>query len=306
MRETEKMHKQLNMFMEENAESDMTDEQMNDLLQRFMDQYNSAPRRQVTAANAESADDYVELAERTDSEKKALEYARKALELDPDNLDAERIAASAGAKDPMQTLENLRQAVIHGTAVMKSEGFMTKEYIGDFWGMVETRPYMRLRMEYVQTLIEIGMYRKAAEECEDMIRLCTNDNLGMRYTLMYLYAYLEDERAALSLHKKYSGEEETQMLLPLSVLYFKLYQLDKARDYLNRLAKANKDTKKFFRAVRQDNIEKYMDEMGSYGYRPFTIEELIISTVENKFLFSSVPIYLWWADKQLVTKRKNV
>ena len=305
MRETEKMHKQLEAYMKENGSDNMSEEQMNNLLEGFVKQYNSMLPQNMTPSNAETSDDYLELAENARSEKEALQYAQTALELEPDNLDAERIVATAGVKDPLTVLDNLHRAVIHGTEVMKSEGFMTKEYIGDFWGVVETRPYMRLRHEFVETLIEAGMFRKAAAECEDMIRLCENDNLGVRYTLMHLYAYLEDERAALRLYKKYDGHEETQMLLPLSILYFKLYEMDKAKDYLVRLSKANKDTKKFFRAVRQDKIDEYADEMQPFGYRPFTIEELIMEVTENEFLFSAVPGYFWWADKQLVVKRKN-
>ena len=302
-RETEKMHKQMSVFMEENADEKINDEQINNLLQGFTRQYNSRPLQKVTPENAETSDDYLELAEDANSEKEALKYARKALELDPDNLDAERIVATGSSKDPYVILDNLHRAVIHGTEVMKSRGFMTKEYIGDFWGVIETRPYMRLRDEFVNALIEGGMFRKAAAECEDMIRLCESDNLGVRYNLMHLYAYLEDERAALRLHKKFGGYEETQMLLPLSILYFKLYELDKAKDYLVRLVKANKDTKKFFRAVQQDKIDKYADEMQPFGYRPFSIEELIMEVTENEFLFSAVPGYFWWADQQLKVKR---
>ena len=54
-----------------------------------------------------------------------------------------------------------------------------------------------------------------------MLKLYSGDNLGVRYTLMDLYAYWENEDAALTLHKEYDEYEESQMLLPLAVLYYK-------------------------------------------------------------------------------------
>ena len=42
------------------------------------------------------------------------------------------------------------------------------------------------------------MLSTAISECEDMIKLCKNDNLGVRYSLMYLYAITENEKKAVS------------------------------------------------------------------------------------------------------------
>ena len=300
----EKIYRELDAFMQQNGAEHKEGEELNDLQQTFIKQHNASPFRNMTAASAESAEDYVELAEDARSAKEALRYAQKALTLDPDNLDAERIAIDASAKEPWELIARLEQAVKHGTKVMEARGFMDKESIGNYWGLFETRPYMRLRDKFVISLTQSGMMRRAAAECEEMLRLCTNDNLGERYTLMHIYAFLEDEKAALALHKKYDGHEETQMLLPLSVMYYKLFQLDKAREYLDRLAEANKDTKKFFRAVRQNKLNEYADEMGNLGYRPYTIEELIVDFMDYTFLFTAIPEYLHWADRELNGRKK--
>ncbi|MBE5871408.1 MAG: hypothetical protein E7294_09135 [Lachnospiraceae bacterium] len=112
---------------------------------------------------------------------------------------------------------------------------------------------------------------------------------------MHIYAFLEREEPALDLHKKYDSYEETQMLLPLSVLYFKRDDFDKAEDYLRRLCATNKETKKFFRALKKDKLDHYAEEVSAYGYRPFTIQELIVELMENSFLFRTVPLYMDWA-----------
>ena len=88
-----------------------------------------------------------------------------------------------------------------------------------------------------------------AKNPEELLRLCEGDNLGIRYALMHLYAYFENEDGALALHKKYDEYEESQMLFPLAVLYYKKADFEASLQYLRRLAKANKDTKKFLRMM---------------------------------------------------------
>lgn len=303
-REIEKMHKELEAFIDAHGDKEMTEGQLNDLLNAFMGRYNANLPKRVTPATAKTSDDYLELAENAENAASALRYARMALELNPDNLDAERIVVEVSAKEPLELVEGLEQAVKHGTKVMTSGGFMDDESIGHFWGLVETRPYMRLRQSFVEALITVGMMRKAAEECEEMIRLCENDNLGIRFTLMHLYAYLEEEKPALKLLKKYDGYDDTQMTLALSMLYYKLFRMDKAKEYLDKLAKVNKDTKKFLRAIRQGKLDQHIDQMEPFGYRPFTIDELITTVTENSFLYATAPEYMRWADKQLNGKKK--
>ena len=77
---------------------------------------------------------------------------------------------------------------------------MDKENIGSFWLIVETHPYMRVKFAYANLLKDCGMLIAAISEYEDMMRLCKNDNLGVRHTLMYLYAVTEN-------NKKDSNEE---------------------------------------------------------------------------------------------------
>ena len=55
----------------------------------------------------------------------------------------------------------------------------------------------------------------AITHCENMLRLCENDNLVVRHTLMALYALFEDELQAQKLFKRYTGKQETYIYLSL-------------------------------------------------------------------------------------------
>ena len=295
-RETEKAFKAMHRFLNENGAEDMNIEDANRLLRKFTEDYNSNLPVRITEKTAKTADDYLELAEEAPTKAKAEKYIKKALELEPDNMDV--VSASLDLIDDDSTWEyyqKLSEAVRNGTKIMEKKGLMDEDSIGEFWGILETRPYMRLLSRYADFMAEAGMMTLAAREYEEMIRLSENDNLGARYSLMHVYAFLEQEEPALELHKKYDGYEETQMLLPLSVLYFKRGDFDKAEDYLRRLCAANKDTKKFFRAIKKENLDRYVEAINGYGYQPFTIQELIVELIENSFLFKMVPLYLEWA-----------
>lgn len=297
-RETEKVMKQLIQYMENHQDELDSGADENDLVQRFMEEYNSTlPLRNVQAL-PQTADDYLELAEGATSKKKKQEYLSKALELEPDNLDAARMAAELNTKKPEDLLQKLSTLIEKGNALMEKGGYF-RDCMGEFWGMLETRPYMRLRDSYLELLIQCGMMRKAVDEAEEMLKLSTNDNLGVRYTLMHLYAYLENEDGALALHKKYDKFEESQMLLPLAVLYYKRGNFELSIQYLQRLNKANKDTKKFLNAIANERAEAFLEHLSPYGYQPFTIEELIQEYLENHYLFDGVAHFYDWAYRNL-------
>ena len=295
-RESEKMFKELQRFLELHTDEISDKDDMNRLTNQFLSEYGMQDQDDTAP---ETADDYLELAEQARSDKKCIEYLRKALELEPDNVDAQLQLIILTHKDKedeqLAELQSLKEAA---AKPLEQEGFF-RDDIGSFWTLWETRPYMRVCHTYFETLISCGMMRRAIDEGRRLLELCENDNLGVRYQLMHLYAYMEDELQALALHRKYDSYEETQMLLPLAVLYYKMNQFEKAENYIKRLAAVNKDTKKFLRAATTNRLEEHIFNMSPYGYQPFSIEELIEELMSCGYLFGSAPYFFQWAYKCL-------
>ncbi|KAI0192282.1 hypothetical protein EV127DRAFT_45710 [Xylaria flabelliformis] len=55
--------------------------------------------------------------------------------------------------------------------------------VGSFWGLIETRGYMRARFAAANALLQIDTIKaveKAVAHFQDMLRLCRSDNLGVR------------------------------------------------------------------------------------------------------------------------------
>ena len=303
-RETEKVFREFQKFLDENMKDNMTENDIDVLAKLFFEQHNMNLPDPVTHETAETADDWLELAEEADSDEEALKCARKALRLEPDNLDAERMVIQYGELEELEKLKALKLAVARGTEQMKREGLLEKDTIGKFWGVLETRPYMRLRRAYMDALTDLGMLGRAAEEGADMLKLSTADNLGVRYSLMHIYVQLEREKEALELHHLFEDSEETQMLLPLSMLYFKKEDWKTAEKYLRRLEKANPDTRKFMQAMKNGTVNKFFEEMEGISYRPGTIDEFLLEIYENGMLFAGQEEYFEWAHKVLRKKKK--
>ena len=103
------------------------------------------------------------------------------------------------------------------------------------------------------------------------------------------------------------------MLLPRCVLYYKLEDLETARNFLSRLVNYNKDAKKFFAAAAKDRLDEYYEEMSPLGYRAASMGELlycvgenVYCVGENGFLYDTVPYFFAWANNELKPKKKKV
>lgn len=213
-RETEKMNKALQKFLDANTTEKMTEDEMDILMKIFIKEYNEMNANFVLdARTAKTSDDFYELAKMTEELSLSLKYAKKSLKLDPENLDAAFFIAEIEADSYIDLIERTEKILQHGEKIMIEKEFMDKENIGSFWLMVETRPYMRIKFEYAKFLKECGMLSTAIFECEDMIKLCKNDNLGVRHTLMYLYAVTEN-------NKKDSNEELNPLQNCLIYIFF--------------------------------------------------------------------------------------
>ena len=78
-------------------------------MQQFMDEYNNNLPEPVTEKTATTADDFVELAMEADDEEGAIRYIKKALKLDPDDLDAGLLLAEYTTIGPLEEMEKLEK-----------------------------------------------------------------------------------------------------------------------------------------------------------------------------------------------------
>jgi tetratricopeptide (TPR) repeat protein len=115
------------------------------------------------------------------SGKQRVELARRALEVSPDCADGYVLLAEETARTLQEAKDLYEQAVKAGERALGPRAF--KKDVGHFWGILETRPYMRARAGLAQCLWMLGERQQAIEHYTDMLRLNPNDNQGIRYKL---------------------------------------------------------------------------------------------------------------------------
>ena len=184
----------------------------------------------------------------------------------------------------IKKLELLEEGLEFEKDRLEEEKYFEKDNIGHFYGIFETRPYMRGLYTKANIFIEMGKIKQARDICKEILKLNKNDNLGARYLLMAIYAFLEDEKEMLALYKKYP-EEHLQMLFPLFALYYKNSNDEKAIEYLKRINKSNPNFIKLFKGKMEDN-ENIMPGYYSIG----DSSEIKMYFMNYTFLLLTLPL----------------
>lgn len=149
---------------------------------------------------------------------KRLALARKALAISPLCADAYSIlAAEAASLD--DGIRLLRQAVEAGEKALGEAAF--EQDAGDFWGLIETRPYMRARQALAAALWEQGERDEAVDHYQDLLRLNPNDNQGIRYMLADALLALGRDEPAAALIRRYKGDESAAWTWSGALLAFR-------------------------------------------------------------------------------------
>lgn len=135
-----------------------------------------------------AAQDLILSAWESQSSKKKVELAARALKLWPDCVDAYIIFAVEKARNVEESVKYYKEGIKAGERALGKDGF--EECKGHFWGILETRPYMRARAGLASMLIMLGEKEKAAQHFQEMLVLNPGDNQGIRYELLALHVEL--------------------------------------------------------------------------------------------------------------------
>lgn len=176
--------------------------------------------------------DLLEKAGAAESERERAKLARKALKIDPDCLDAKVMIAES--HDPQRMKTEMEKLIKAEEERLREDGVFDDDCIGHFYGLIETRPYMRARYRYLQVLKMLGKTRPAIDECCDLLRLCENDNMGVRYDLLGLYAGIGALNEAEALYERFGREQSLHALVPMAVLYYKGDKMTKTKNFFKK------------------------------------------------------------------------
>lgn len=188
---------------------------------------------------------------------KGKKMVRQALELDPNNAEAYNYLASIES-DVEKAMKMYEKAIEAGEKTLGKKFF--EEEKGYFWGLIETRPYMRAKAGLADCFYAKDEVDKAIEIYEEMLELNPNDNQGVRYLLSTLLLG-KDDLTKFELFMKSREKEDCAVWNYNNALYhFKKY---------GRTVKSNKELLKAYRSNEfvidyMLGVEQMPDEQPQY------------------------------------------
>jgi len=226
------------------------------------------------------------------TEAQARKLAKRALAKDPNCIDALIVLTSIEATSPKQAIEGLQRAVAAGERSLGARLF--KENKGHFWGLLETRPYMRARQQLAEMLTEAGLLQDAISHYEAMLELNPNDNQGVREPLLGLYLQTGSSDAAAKLLKTYEKDASATFAWGRVLERFLAHDLQAAAASLKSARKGNRFVELYMTAQRP-----FPKEMpGSYAMG--SAEEAILSLESLALAWTAHPEAMLWLLTQIL------
>jgi tetratricopeptide (TPR) repeat protein len=166
------------------------------------------------------------------------QLANQALRLSPDCADAYALLAQS-AKTRKEGLTLWEQAVAAGERALGPEYF--EQARGEFWRVLETRPYMRAREGLAHALWLAGRHQEAVDHLQNMLRLNPGDNQGLRYTLGSWLLSLDRDDELANLLDQFSDEDSAAWSYAKTLLSFrKEGDSPQSRQRLKQARRSNK------------------------------------------------------------------
>jgi tetratricopeptide (TPR) repeat protein len=193
---------------------------------------------------------------------KRIALAKKALKISPYCTDAYNILASE-TKNPSECIKLCTQGIDAFKKAVGKKYFNENE--GYFWGLMETRPFMRSMHGLADSLWEIGEKQKAIDTYQEMLRLNPNDNQGIRHLLLHRLIYVQAFEAAEKLLSDYKNDPTAFMHFGAALLYFCQKRKVKARNALKKATELNSHVAEFLLNPKKKFIPKTQAER--FGYQ---------------------------------------
>ncbi|MNN41254.1 Tetratricopeptide repeat protein [compost metagenome] len=186
--------------------------------------------------------------------------------------------------------ELYEQAVKAGRLAL-GDSFL-EENVGYFWGLIETRPYMRALAGLAECLWKNGQRQEAISHCRELLRLNPNDNQGIRYLLVN---YLLAEEMNKEVDELLLEHEEATCFMQYSeaLLSFRCKGARKAAGSLRKALELNSHVSAYLLGV------KHIPHVVPDAYTRGSEEEAIIYVSVAHQAWEATPNVLAWLAERV-------
>lgn len=258
----------------------------------------------------EKAQELIYSAFESDDPKQQIVIAKKALKLDPDNVDALVILAEHTSRYVFDAIAGYRKAIQAGERSLGEEFF--KHNTGHFWAIHETRPYMRAMEQLADILRGVAnadtpadhkktfdhINLESLEIYQKMLRLNPGDNQGIRYKLLYFLLELNRDDESEKLYGEYHDDHSAWWLYGRALLdYRKQGDTAKSRKSLAVAIEYNKHFPLYLLGIQRfPSVPP-----GHYGIGD--ANEAVYYMNSSFLVWQSTPGAIDWVEKCFAKKR---
>jgi tetratricopeptide (TPR) repeat protein len=150
---------------------------------------------------------------------KRIILAHSALKISPNCADAYVLLAEEEADSPERALQLYQSGIQAGKRALGENYF--EENKGYFWGLLETRPYMRALEGVARCLWILGNKDESIRNYQKLLELNPNDNQGIRYVLADLYQGYRADKELEQLIRQFENDWTAVWLYTRALLAYK-------------------------------------------------------------------------------------
>ncbi len=167
----------------------------------------------------------------------ARELVAKSLALDADCVDAMTVQAFLVSEDAGELVAALEHTLTVAEKNLGEDFFA--EYMGDFWPMVEARPYMRSVKQLAEVLWSVGRRFDAVAHYENLIDLDPEDHMGNAALLLGYYLSMGEVQRSWDLLEEFDDQQNTVCAWAWVLLFMQTGDEEAAIDGLKHALELN-------------------------------------------------------------------
>jgi tetratricopeptide (TPR) repeat protein len=224
-----------------------------------------------------------------------IKLAQQALDLSPDCADAYVVLAE-NAHTRKEAFDYYEKGVAAGERAIGPQAF--QESIGRFWGLMETRPYMRAREGLAHSLWAVGRHEEAVSHLQDMLRLNPNDNQGVRISLASWLPYLNRDQELADLLTRYNDATAAWSYSRALLAFRRQGDTPESRQLLDAAQKGNPYVPEYL--LGDESLPLEMPQQYGIGDR----NEAILYAADTLKVWKSTPGAVTWV-RDVVKKPKK-
>jgi tetratricopeptide (TPR) repeat protein len=242
--------------------------------------------RKAELAALDRAQDLIYSAWEAATEKQHRALAQKALHISPLCADAYVLLAQHESFGSKKSIELLRQGLEAGKKALGGE---FEEFVGEFWGFLETRPYMRAREALAFGLWAHGSRKEAIDHLKAMLVLNPNDNQGVRYVLVRWLIETDRDDDVGALLASYPEDDMAMWTYPTALAVFRREgDSDGSRKLLETALESNKHVPGYLLG------DKPIPKTRPFAYSPGEKDEAVIYVSDFGDCWHHTPGALEW------------